>query len=147
MLAEQSIHETPSAFVASSERQGNASSLRGRVVALMRTVDEREATIASLVRQLHRARNDPARSASHSRLTASAAREMQAPIHRAVEYVRLLRRSFERIDAKASEHVGAAISELDCVDQLLDDLDRVASIARAMENFSPPSDTAAPDAV
>jgi signal transduction histidine kinase len=146
MLTQSSIQELPVAFPASSERHGDASSLRRRVVALMRTVDQREATIASLMRQLHRARNDPSRSASLGRLTAGAAREMQTPIHRAIEYVRLLRRSFERIDAIRPEHEGAAVAELDCVDQLLDDLDRVAAIARAMENFSPALERGSADA-
>jgi light-regulated signal transduction histidine kinase (bacteriophytochrome) len=145
MFTQPSAHEPSCAFVAPSESRGDSSSLRRRVVALMRTVDEREATIAGLVRQLHRARNDPSRSVSVGRLTASAAHEMQAPIHRAVEYARFLRRSFERIESKTPERDGAAIAELDCVTQLLDDLDRVAAIARAMENFSPPPDSGAAD--
>ncbi len=143
MFTHSSVHEAPSAFVAPSEQRGDALSLRRRVVALMRTVDEREATITGLMRQLHRARNDPARSASHGRVAASAAHEMNAPIQRAVEYARFLQRSFERIDTKAPERNGEVIAELDCLNQLLDDLDRVAAIVRAMENFSPPADASA----
>jgi len=142
MFTESSVHEPPAAFAGPGERRGDASSLRRRVVALMRTVDEREATIASLVRQLHRARNDPSRSASLGRLTAAAAHQMQAPIHRAIDNARSLRRSFERVEAAGSTVAAMPVT----IDQLLDDLDRVAALVRAMENFSPAVETSVADA-
>lgn len=145
MFTQPSVAETSAPFETPGERRGNSASLRGRVVALMRTVDERDATIASLMRQLHRARNNPSRSATVGRVAAGAAHEMQAPVHRAIEYARFLQRSFERMEAKSPDPNGPVVAELDCLHQLLDDLDRVSAIVRALENFSP-VEASTPDA-
>jgi hypothetical protein len=144
MLSQSSTSDAADGFSSPAEASRGTSILRQRVAALTRTVDEREATIASLMRQLHRAKNDPAHSASVGRLTAGVAHQVGAPIGRIVESIRSIRRSFDLIErASAGDQTGneelhrmrAAMPRL--IEGALDDLERVAALVRAMENFSP----------
>jgi signal transduction histidine kinase len=145
MLNRQSACEALASLVLPGEGQGDTSILRRRVAALTRAVDDRQATIESLVRQLHRARSDPARSASAGSLRAGAAHEMGAPIQRAIHNVRILQRGFDLIERMLTGQDAAGDEELHrsraampgAIERALDDLDRVAAIVRAMENFSP----------
>lgn len=143
--------QTAGNVVVPYEGQGDASILRRRVAALTRAVDDREATIASLVKQLHRARSDPARSASAGRLRAGAAHEMGVPIQRVIDNLRILQHGFDLIERTLATQEKSDDEELrrlraampGAIERALDDLDRVTAVVRAMENFSPPTDIAA----
>src|SRR3569833_3476003 len=60
MIDPQPAQDTEAAPVAPAQAPRDSSVLRQRVAALTRTIDDRDATIASLVSQLQRAKHDPA---------------------------------------------------------------------------------------
>ena len=59
MINRQPAHDAESAPIPTGQVPRDSSVLRQRVAALTRTIDDRDATIASLVSQLQRARHDP----------------------------------------------------------------------------------------
>jgi hypothetical protein len=143
MLSPSSAFDVPDGFAPPADTRRDTSFLRQRVAALTRTVDEREATIATLMRHLNRARNDPSHSAFASRLSAGAAQQMSAPLKRLADSVRSIRSGFdaiEKIDWRSDTRqrrphlTRAAMPEL--LHHVLDDLDRIRAAVRARENFS-----------
>jgi hypothetical protein len=147
MFDPQPAHDAPAGFASSVDFGRNTSILRRRVATLTRTVEERETTIASLVQQLDRARSDPSRPMAIARRNARAAHEVQAPIRRVVEKMRVLRRSFDWLESAPEGFDPAELRRTRlamsiAIDEALDELDRIEAVIRAVELFSPPADAA-----
>lgn len=147
MFDPQPAHDTPAGFAPPTEIGRDTSILRRRVATLTRTIDEREATIADLVKQLHRARTDPLRSSSIAGCNVSGSHAMQAPIRRVVEKVRLLRRNFDWVQSAAQgfdpeELRRMRLTMSAAIDEALGELDRIEAVIRAVESFPPPADAA-----
>lgn len=147
MLDPQPARDTPAGFAPSAQIGPDTSILRRRVATLTRTIDEREATIATLMQQLQRARGGPSRSPATARLCTDSSNDMQTPIRRVIEKVRLLRRNFDWVQSAAQgfdaeELRRIRLSMSGAIDEALDELDRIEAAIAAAERFSPPADAA-----
>ncbi|HEX4479547.1 MAG TPA: hypothetical protein VH082_01965 [Rudaea sp.] len=147
MFDPQPAHDASAGFASPVDFGRDTSILRRRVATLTRTVEERETTIASLVQQLDRARSDPSRPMAIARRNAGAAHEVQAPIRRVVERMRVLRRGFDWLESAPEGFDPAELRRTRlamsiAIDDALDELDRIEAVIRAVEHFSPPADAA-----